>query len=280
MLCKDKIISIFCLIDDILQGIDHKDDVRRKVTDSEIIITAIVSSTSFYGNHSSALQFMKQYGLIPNMLEESRFNRRLHKIGSLLYELFEMVSSYFKDFCCEMHYIIDSFPVAVCNNMRITNCKILKEEKYRGYTASMRSYFFGVKVQLLTTKDGIPVAFHFTPGKTGDAKAIGKMIDKLPAEASLYGDSAYTDYGLENIALERKCVLLKIQRKSNAKRIDTLEQKNEKLKMRKRVETTISDIKKMFPRTIHAITLEGFLIKLTLFVFGLQLNKSITSNLN
>jgi hypothetical protein len=275
MLCKDKIISIFCLIDDILQGIDHKDDVRRKVTDSEIILTAIVSSTSFYGNHSSAIQFVKQYGLIPNMLEESRFNRRLHKIGSLLYELFEIVSSYFKDFCCEMHYIIDSFPVAVCNNMRIVNCKILKEEKWRGYTASMRNYFYGVKVQLLTTKDGIPIAFHFTPGKTGDAKAIGKMIDKLPAEASLYGDSAYTDYGLEDIALERKCVLLKIQRKSNAKRIDTLEQKNEKLRMRKRVETTISDIKKMFPRTIHAITLEGFLIKLTLFVFGLQLNKSI-----
>jgi len=101
------------------------------------------------------------------------------------------------------------------------------------------------------------------------------MIDKLPTEASLYGDSAYTDYGLEDIAFERKCISLKIQRKSNAKRIDTLEQKNEKLKMRKRVETTISDIKKMFPRTIHAVTLEGFLIKLTLFVFGLQLNKSI-----
>lgn len=275
MLSKDKIISIFCLIDDILQGIDHKDDIRRRVSDSEIILTAIVSSTSFYGNHSSAIKFMKQYGFIPDILDTSRFNRRLHKIGSLLYELFEIISSYFKDFCCEMHYIIDSFPVAVCNNMRIANCKILKEEKWRGYTASMRNYFYGVKVQLVTTKDGIPIAFHFTPGKTGDAKAIGKMIDKLPAEASLYGDSAYTDYGLEDIAFKRKCVLLKIQRKSNAKRIDTLEQKNEKLKMRKRVETTISDIKKMFPRTIHAITLEGFLIKLTLFVFGLQLNKSI-----
>ena len=275
MLSKDKIISIFCLIDDILQGIDHKDDVRRRVSDSEIILTAIVSSTSFYGNHSSAIKFMKQYGFIPDMLDTSRFNRPLHKIASLLYELFEIISSYFKDFCCEMHYIIDSFPVAVCNNMRIANSKMLKEEKWRGYTASMRNYFYCVKVQLLTTKDGIPIAFHFTPGKTGDAKAIGKMIDKLPAEASLYGDSAYTDYGLEDIALERKCVLLKIQRKSNAKRIDTLEQKNEKLKMRKRVETTISDIKKMFPRTIHAITLEGFLIKLTLFVFGLQLNKSI-----
>lgn len=275
MLCKDKIISIFCLIDDILQGINHVEDVRRQVSDSEIILTAIVSSTSFYGNHSSAIKFMKQYGFIPNMLDKSRFNRRLHKIGKLLYELFEIVSSYYKDLCCELHYIIDSFPVAVCNNMRIANCKILKDKKWRGYTASMRNYFYGVKVQLLTTKDGIPIAFHFTPGKTGDAKALGKMIDKLPAEASLYGDSAYTDYGLEDIALDRKSILLKIQRKSNAKRVDTLEQKYEKLKMRKRVETAISDIKKMFPRTIHAITLEGFLIKLTLFVFGLQLNKSI-----
>jgi hypothetical protein len=233
MLCKDKIISIFCLIDDILQGINHVEDIRRQVSDSEIIITAIVSSTSFYGNHSSAIKFMKQYGFIPNMLDASRFNRRLHMIGRLLYELFEIVSSYFKDFCCEMQYIIDSFPVAVCNNMRIANCKILKEKKWRGYTASMRNYFYGVKVQLLTTKDGIPIAFHFTPGRTGDAKALGKMIDKLPVEASLYGDSAYTDYGLEDIAFERRCISLKIQRKSNAKRIDTLQEKNEKLKMRK-----------------------------------------------
>lgn len=275
MLCKDKIISIFCLIDDILQGINHEEDARRQVSDSEIILTAIVSSISFYGNHCSAIKFMKQYGFIPNMLGKSRFNRRLHKIAKLLYEIFEIVSSYFKDFCCEMHYIIDSFPVAVCNSMRIANCKIVTDKKWRGYTASMRSYFYGVKVQLLTAKDGIPIAFHFTPGKTGDAKALGKMIDKLPVEASLYGDSAYTDYALEDIALKRKGIWLKIQRKSNAKRTDTLEQKNEKLKMRKRVETTISDIKKMFPRTIHAVTLEGFLIKLTLFVFGLQLNKAI-----
>ncbi|MGQ0828987.1 MAG: IS982 family transposase, partial [Bacteroidota bacterium] len=34
-----------------------------------------------------------------------------------------------------------------------------------------------------------------------------------------------------------------------------------------------SDIKKLFPRTIHAVTLNGFLIKLILFVFGLQINK-------
>jgi hypothetical protein len=54
-----KIISIFCLIDDILQGIEHKDGIRRRVSDSEIILTAIVSSTSFYDNHSSAIKFIE-----------------------------------------------------------------------------------------------------------------------------------------------------------------------------------------------------------------------------
>lgn len=45
------------------------------------------------------------------------------------------------------------------------------------------------------------------------------MIDKLPAEASLYDDSAYTQYRLEELLWNEKCILLKIQRKTNAKRI-------------------------------------------------------------
>ena len=175
-----------------------------------------------------------------------------------------------------MQYIIDSFPIAVCNNIIISNCKILRVKKWRGYTASMRNYFYGVKVQLITTKDGIHIAFHFTPGKTADAKALRKMINKLPVEASIYGDSAYLDYSLEDAAFERKGIFITIQRKSNSKRIDNLKQKKEKLKIRKSVETTISNIKKLFPRTIYAVTLNGFLIKLTLFVIGLQLSKFLT----
>src|SRR5690606_18399807 len=112
-----------------------------------------------------------------------------------------------------------------------------------------------------------------TPGKTADVKALHKIIEGLPAESTLYADSAYTDYEMEDGALENRCVLIKAQRKSNSKRPDSYQMAKEKTKMRKRVEVTISDIKKLFPRTIHAVTLDGFIIKLTLFIFGLQLNK-------
>ncbi|MGJ1262478.1 IS982 family transposase [Sphingobacterium spiritivorum] len=254
-------------------GIGHKEDIRRKVSDSEVLVTALLSATSFYGNHVSAIGFMKRYGFIPNMLDASRFNRRLHKLGVLLYAIFEQLSGYFKYVRCELHYIIDSFPVPICQNIRIANCKMVSTSKWRGYTASMRNYFYGVKVQLITTKDGIPVSFHFTPGKTADVKALHKIISELPAESSLYADSAYTDYEIEDNAFEDQAVLLEVQRKSNSKRPDSQEAEIQKLKIRKRVEVTISDIKKLFPRTIHAVTLDGFIIKLTLFIFGLQINK-------
>ena len=105
-----------------------------------------------------------------------------------------------------MNYIIDSFPVPICQNIRINRCKIAKGKQYRGYTASMRSYFYGIKVQLVTTGEGIPIAFHFTVGKTADVKALDKITEIFPPEARLYGDSAYTDYQMEDYLLKNKFV--------------------------------------------------------------------------
>jgi len=275
MLTQDKVIAIYCIIDDLMKGIGHAEDTRRRISDSEVVTTALVSALYFGGNQVHAIHFMKHFGLIPMMLDKSRFNRRLHAIGELLSRLFIEVGKYFKEVCCEMHYIVDSFPVAICDNIRILRSKIVKGKKWRGYTASMRRYFYGVKVQLVTTGGGIPIAFHFTPGKQADCRALDKIIADLPPEASLYADSAYTDYQREDLALEKYQVLVKSQRKNNSKRPDSTEQARLKTTMRKKVEATISDIKKLFPRTIHAVTLNGFLIKLILFIFGLQLNKSI-----
>lgn len=43
MLTEDKIIGIFCFLDDMLKTINHYEDVRRRVSDSEVISTAVVS---------------------------------------------------------------------------------------------------------------------------------------------------------------------------------------------------------------------------------------------
>lgn len=47
------------------------------------------------------------------------------------------------------------------------------------------------------------------------------MIYKLPTESSIYSDSDYLGYILEDNTLKRKAILLKTQRKSNSKLLDT-----------------------------------------------------------
>lgn len=44
--------------------------------------------------------------------------------------------------------------------------------------------------------------------------------------------------------------------------------------MRKRIETVFSQITGLFPRHIHAVTLDGFLLKVTLFVIAFALDKA------
>ena len=81
------IVAIYCIVDDLLKAIEHSDDCRRTMIDAEVLTTAIVASRFFGSNHTQACQYMEDQGLVPNMLEKSRFNRRLHAVAELLYDL-------------------------------------------------------------------------------------------------------------------------------------------------------------------------------------------------
>jgi hypothetical protein len=88
MLTEDKIIGIFCLVDDLLIAVGHQEDRRRKVSDSEVITTAIVSALYFGGHIDHSRHMMKMTGMVPQMLDKSRFCRRLHQLEGLLCSLF------------------------------------------------------------------------------------------------------------------------------------------------------------------------------------------------
>jgi len=44
--------------------------------------------------------------------------------------------------------------------------------------------------------------------------------------------------------------------------------------MRKYIETTIREIAKLFPKKVHATNLNGFLLKIALFLFDYQIDKA------
>ena len=95
---------------------------------------------------------------------------------------------------------------------------------------------------------------------------ISLMNLDLPAGSELHADSDYTDYELEDLYLECEQIRLMVARKKNSKRPDKPHLYAWKKQIRKRVETSFSEIEADFPRSIQAVTPEGFLLKI-MFVY-------------
>jgi hypothetical protein len=267
MLSEDKIIALYCIVDDMLKGMHHYEDAKVRVSDSEVITTAFASVLYFGGHLDNGRHFMKLKGFVPGMLSKSRFSRRLHRLSDFLLAMFYDIGKRLKDMAGAAAYRLDSFPVPVCDNIRIRRSKVLKGEVFRGKHAAMRRYFYGVRVQVLTL-EGIPVEFCLVPGSESDVKALGKLPLDVAPESVIYMDAGYTDYQSEDDLFQAEGILAMVARKSNSTRKDEPYVNFLKQHMRKAIETTFSELKAKMLRCIHAVTKEGFLLKVALFVIA------------
>jgi len=268
----NKTVAIYVFFDDLLKSFEYKEPESRKTTDAEVITTLLIAAQYFGGNIEKSISFVRSTGLMPSMLSKSRFNRRMHAIAEVFSTLFFQVGQIVKELNIKQHYSIDSFPVSVCQNIRIANSKIIQGKEHRGYCAAKRTYFYGFKVHVIVTSDGIPVEYSFTVGSTHDLDGLKQMPLALPQASILYADSAYTDYMLEQMLGDDGISLL-AARKKNAKKKHEPWLEYIISNQRKRIETAFSDIVKYFPKSIHAVTCNGFLIKLIAFIFGYTLDK-------
>src|SRR5258708_1281268 len=130
--------GIYCMICDILKALNHQENKQREIRDSEVITTAIVAMIKYSGNFEKARLYLKENNYIAKMLGKSRFNRRLHSVSGLLQNVFSVLGEAWKSLNKNSIYIIDSFPIPVCDNIRISNCNIYQSEDYRGYQTSKK----------------------------------------------------------------------------------------------------------------------------------------------
>lgn len=270
----NEIIAIYAITDDLLNALHHQDDKRRRMSDAEILTTALVAALFFHGNQAHARLYLQESGLIPRMLDKSRFCRRLHALSELMYDLFHQIGMLLKVSNSDVEYLLDSFPVAVCDNIRISKSRLLRSEDYRGYIASKKRYFDGIRVQLLSTSDGIPVEFVFLPGAANDVRGLNALPLNLPPLSEIYADSAYTDYQAEDALLLIDEIGLKALRKKNSHRADPPWINFYKQATRHRIETVFSEITRLFPKSIHAVTFAGFLLKITCFILAITFKKA------
>lgn len=266
-----QIILVYCLCADFLKALHHPEDKQCQMSDAEVMTTALVAALYFGGNQERARGFLLEQKYIPQMLSKSQFSRRLHRIDHLFVLLFRVLGDSFKELNEESVYIIDSLPITVCDNIRIRRNQIYGDEAYRGYQASKRRYFYGVKIHLLVTKDHQPVEFFLSPGDMADVDALTQFDFDLPEDSRIFGDKAFTYYLIEDI-LDEAGIQLTPDRKKNSKRPLPPWLKFFLRYYRNQVETAGSLISRLLPKSIHAVTDKGFELKVILFVLASSIN--------
>ena len=268
---NSQIVAVYCLLDDLLKALYHPEDQQCEMSDAEGMTTAIVAALHFGGNHEKTRNFLKEAGYMPRMLSKSRFNRRWHRIADLFWTLFNLLGEIWKQLNAHSIYILDSFPVAARDNYRIRRCHLYQGEEWRGYQASKKRYFYGLKIHLMITETGQPVEFFLTPGGWSDTPTLKQYLLDLPADSKITGDKAYNDYEVED-ALKEAGLHLTPLRKKNSKRPLAPWVNYLMSSYRKMIETTGSLIEQLLPKHIHAVTARGFELKVALFVLACSIN--------
>ncbi len=266
------IITIYCLCDDFLQAWGHKDAPQAKMTTAQVMTVALVAATLFHGNHERSRCFLQEHGYIPVMLSKGNLNRRLHDVPETLWQaLFALLAQVHQQINKTQDYAVDSLPVPVCDNIRIRRCRLYPRRKvgdaFRGYIASKRRFFYGLRVHLLMTTSGLPVEVMLAPGAEADISAFRRLPLALPPQAHIFADAGYLDQHEQYLLAEANLHLVAQHRRNSKMPLPAWVNYIVKHE-RKRIETVFSQIAGAFGRTIHAVTARGFELKVFLTVLA------------
>lgn len=273
---REQTVAMYCLLDDLIRFTRPAGTLPpasgRRLTDAQVLTTALVAARFFGGNLVVAKHYMEQHWG-QNQLDKSGFTRRLHALTDTLLALFALVGEVLKHLHTEARYVLDSFPVAVCHNTRIPRCKLLTGKAYHGRCASKRSWFYGLKVQLVATSDGLPVEFYIHAGAESEQTGRRGLALDLPVGSVLYTDAGYTDYVAEDLFNEASGSEQRTARRKDSKRPHHPAQSFLIQYFRKGIETCFSQLTARFPKQIHAVTAQGFALKIALFIFAHTLHQ-------
>jgi hypothetical protein len=153
---------------------------------------------------------------------------------------------------------IDSTPLGVCHNRRITTHKVFEGWASRGKTSM--GWFYGFKLHLVVNDEGELLAFCLTPGNTDDRRPAPGLTKALFGQ--LFGDRGYISQALHDALFAHGLELLTKVRKNMKNRLMRFW---DKLLLRKRVLIeTINDQLKNISQIEHTRhrSMTGFMVNL------------------
>ena len=199
--------------------------LQPRLSDAELVTLAVMQALLGYASESRWLRYAHAhlghlFGYLPG---QPGYNRRLRAAAGLITTLIRLLAADTSLWADDV-WVIDSTPVECGRSRDTAHRSDLAGWAEYGYCASHSRYFWGLRLHLVATLGGLPVAFALTGAKADERQTLLAMLAADPALAThrpgqtLIADRNYYGTGFETTLATWQLRLLRPARHGEPRR--------------------------------------------------------------
>jgi hypothetical protein len=223
--------ALYVTIDDLLKRAPHLAPWRPavgiapKLSDAELLTLAVMQALLGFTSEARWLRHADRHlrQLFPYLPGQSGYNKRLRRAGELLRQVIRAVATDTTLWSDDV-WVVDSTPVECGRSRETAKRSELAGWAQYGYCASHSRYFWGLRLHLVCTLQGLPVTFALAGAKAVDREVLvdlftvePRLVAARPGQV-LLADKNYYGREFERLLTQWDVRLLRPARKGEPER--------------------------------------------------------------
>ena len=218
------LVALYVLADDLLP---KRSGPGRKprINDASVIALAVAQVFLDCPSERRFLRFARgRLGhLFPYIPKQSGYNKRVRALASQVCLLINLLARDSPSFCDRLR-LLDSTPVPCAQSRETVKRSELAGYAAYGYCASHSRFFWGFRLYLVCSPDGMPHGFCLAPANEPEREVAAALLDRMRRDGSLQGfefiigDKGFAGAEFEQIVSQLAAGFLRPDRKDESYR--------------------------------------------------------------
>jgi hypothetical protein len=268
---------LYCVVDELYQQLAPtwlagKVGCKPKFSDSEVLTLMIAQHWCGFQKEANWLRFIQNnyWALFPRLLDQSQFNRRARNLCWLLNRLRHHIVEQMGALQAVVR-LIDGTPIHVRHWRRYGKTHLMLPEAALGHCAAKKETFYGYRLVVMTTPDGVITDWELIPGNADEREAAWDLLYEYRNLLGL-GDKGFLERLRQQVLEEDRAVVLLTPKRKNQKAQNPPGWDAALNRVRRLIETAFSQSKEGFGlEKPYARSLWGLLARLIAKLTGLTM---------
>jgi hypothetical protein len=219
-------VALYVMVDDLL-GPRLGPGRKPKLTDAELVCLAVAQVLLGCSSERRWLRFAgcRLGHLFPYLPTPSAYNKRLRRAAPLVALAIQDLAAHTPSWCDQLR-LVDSTPVPCAASRETVKRSALAGHAGYGYCKSHHRYFWGLRLYVLATPDGLPVAWCLASPKLGEREVVAAMFDherhRLRAGLVILADKGFAGRDFAQVIADHDARLLRPDRADEPPRLGSL----------------------------------------------------------